>query len=80
MLFHTEELLPYFKIDCLYRGSFTDVDFKHDKNNPKRALSGVAQWTEHHPRKLKVCQFDFKVRAPAWVEGQVPGWGHVRGN
>ena len=43
------------------------------------ALTGVAQWIEHglQTKRLLV---QFLVRAYAWVVGQIPSWGHVRGN
>ena len=45
----------------------------------KLALAGVAQWIERglQTRGLLV---RFPVRAQAWVAGQVPSGGHVRGN
>ena len=33
---------------------------------------GFDSWSGHLP--------GLKVRSPAWVEAQVPGWGYVRGN
>ena len=41
------------------------------------ALADVAQWTECQPVNPKV---RFPVRAHAWVAGQVPSWGRVRGS
>ena len=43
------------------------------------ALAGVAQWIEHPTAKQNVASL-IPVRAHAWVSGQVPGWGCVRGN
>ena len=42
-------------------------------------LAGVAQWIEHRLR-TKESPVQFPVRARAWVVGQVPSTGHVRGN
>ena len=36
-------------------------------------LAGVVQWIEHGPAKQRV-------RAHAWVAGQVPSGGHMRDN
>ena len=47
------------------------------KNQP--ALAGVAQCIEHGLR-TKGLPVRFPVKAHAWVAGQVPGTGHVRGN
>ena len=47
------------------------------KNN--LALAGVAQWIEHGLR-TKVSQVRFSVSAHAWVAGQVPSRGRIRGN
>ena len=43
------------------------------------ALAGVAQWVEHQPTN-QVSLVQFPVRAHAWVAGQVPSWGCVKGN
>ena len=43
------------------------------------ALAGVAQWIEHG-LGTKGSPVQFPVRAHAWVAGQVPNGGHVRGN
>ena len=43
------------------------------------ALAGVAQWNEQGLR-TKGSPVQFPVGAHAWVAGQVPQWGHVRGN
>ena len=42
-------------------------------------LAGVAQWIEHG-LQTKGSLVRFPVRAHAWVAGQVPSGGHVRGN
>ena len=43
------------------------------------ALAGVAQWIECQTANQRV-QVQFPVRAPAWVAGQVPSRGCMRGN
>ena len=43
------------------------------------ALAGVAQWIECR-LQTKVSPVQFPVRAHAWVAGQVPSEGQVRGN
>ena len=43
------------------------------------ALAGVAQWIECRPANQKVTG-PIPVRTRAWVVGQVPSWGCVRGN
>ena len=43
------------------------------------ALAGVAQWIEHGVR-TKGSPVQFPVRAHAWVAGQVPSKGCMRGN
>ena len=43
------------------------------------ALAGVAQWIECQTVNPKVASW-FPVRAHAWVAGQDPSGGHVRGN
>ena len=43
------------------------------------ALAGVAQWIEHG-LQTKGLPVQFPVRAHAWVAGQVPSRGHVKGN
>ena len=43
------------------------------------ALAGVAQWIEHR-LPTKGLPVQFPVRACAWVAGQVPNEGHMRGN
>ena len=43
------------------------------------ALAGVAQWIEHWLVNQRVTG-SFAVRTHAWVAGQVPSWGYVRGN
>ena len=45
----------------------------------KIALAGVAQWIECR-LQTKGSPVRFPVRAHAWVSGQVPGGGHMRGN
>ena len=52
-----------------------------NKNSKKmrRALAGVAQWIEHG-LQTKGLLVRFPVRAHAWVAGQVPSGGFVRGN
>ena len=42
-------------------------------------LAGVAQWIERG-LQTKGLPVPFSVRAHAWVVGQVPSRGHVRGN
>ena len=49
------------------------------KNQPK-ALAGVAQWTEHQPANQRVTGWIPSLQAGAWVVGQVPSRGRVRGN
>ena len=44
------------------------------------ALASVAQWVERWPVNRKVSSSIPGVRAHAWVEGQVPGWGRMKGN
>ena len=43
------------------------------------AVAGVSQWTEHWPMNRKVTGL-IPSQAHAWVAGQVPTWGHSRGN
>ena len=47
--------------------------------NMNSCLAGVAQWIEHWPVNQRVTG-----SIPSWgtclVAGQVPGWGHVKGN
>ena len=43
------------------------------------ALAGVAQWIEHQPEKHRVAG-SIPSQAHAWVAGQVPGGGHMRGS
>ena len=43
------------------------------------ALAGVAQWIEHG-LQTKGLPVQFPLRAHAWVVGQVPSTGRVRGN
>ena len=43
------------------------------------ALAGVAQWIEHG-LQTKGSLVQFSVRERAWVAGQVPSGGHLRGN
>ena len=43
------------------------------------ALAGVAQWIEHR-LQTKGSLVWFPVRAHAWVVGQVPSRGRMRGN
>ena len=43
------------------------------------ALAGVAQWIECR-LQTKGLPVQFPVRAHAWVVGQVPSGGHMRGN
>ena len=47
--------------------------------NASRTLAGVAQWIE---RGLQTTGLPvrFPVRAHAWIAGQVPSGGHMRGN
>ena len=45
----------------------------------KNGLAGMAQWIELWTAKQKVAG-SFPVRAHAWVVGQVPNRGHVKGN
>ena len=40
---------------------------------------GVAQWVGHCPANRNVAS-SIPHQATAWVAGQVPGWGCVRGN
>ena len=47
--------------------------------NEVLALAGVAQWIEHG-LQTKGALVRFPVGAHAWVAGQVPSGGHVRGN
>ena len=44
------------------------------------ALAGVAQWIERAGLRTKGSPVRFPVRAHAWVAGQVPSRGCVRGN
>ena len=43
------------------------------------SLAGAAHWIECQSANQKVAG-SVLIRAHAWVAGQVPGWGHVRGN
>ena len=43
------------------------------------ALAGVTQWIERR-LQTKGSPVRFPVRAHACVVGQVPSWGHMRGN
>ena len=52
---------------------------KLKKQTNKKHLAGVAQWIEHGLR-TKGSLVRFPVRAHAWVAGQVPSGGQVRGN
>ena len=45
----------------------------------RTALAGVAQWIERG-LQIKGLLVQFPVRARAWVSGQFPSWGCVRGN
>ena len=45
----------------------------------KSALAGIAQWIEHG-LGTKGSPVWFSARAHAWIVGQVPSGGHVRGN
>ena len=47
--------------------------------NEKGALAGIVQWTECRLR-IKGLPVRFPIKAHAWVVGQVPSRGHVRGN
>ena len=49
------------------------------KKSLKSSLDGVAQWIECR-LQTKGSLVQFPVRAHAWVVGQVPSRGHVRGN
>ena len=47
------------------------------KKSLQSTLAGEAQEIEHRPENQRV---RFPVRAHAWVAGQVPSRGHVRGS
>ena len=49
------------------------------KKKVKLALAGVAQWIERGLR-TKGSLVQFPVGSHAWIAGQVPSGGHVRGN
>ena len=49
------------------------------QSEQQNALAGVAQWIECR-LQTKGSPVRFPVRAHAWVAGQVPRGGHVRGN
>ena len=49
------------------------------KAKETHALAGVAQWTECRPVNQKVTS-SIPSQGICWVAGQVPSWGHVRGN
>ena len=53
--------------------------FWGDEKVLKLALAGVALWIEHQIVNQR-SPVRFPVRAHAWVAGQVPGRGRVRGN
>ena len=55
------------------------VQLKESIKVKERALAGVAQWIECG-LQTKGSLVQFPVRAHAWVVGQVPSGGHVRGN
>ena len=50
-----------------------------DEKFPGVTLAGVAQWIERRLR-TKGLLVQFLVRAHAWVAGQVPSGGHMRGD
>ena len=54
------------------------INMENYKYENESALAGVAQWTERQPANQSLVQFP--VRTHAWVVGQVPSWGHARGN
>ena len=56
-----------------------NFSFRVSNENMPLALAGVAQWIEHRPASQKVAGW-IPVRAHAWVAGQVPSRGCVRGN
>ena len=43
------------------------------------SLAGVAQWIEYQPVHQKVAGSIPSLGMPGFV-GQIPSWGHVRGN
>ena len=55
------------------------VQLKESIKVKERALAGVAQWIECG-LQTKGSLVQFPVRAHAWVVGQVPSGGHVRGH
>ena len=62
---------------CSFLAASTQTDVL---KNEISALAGVAQWTELPACELKCCHFAFKVRALAWVPGQVPVSEYAIGN
>ena len=46
--------------------------------NHRAALAAAAQWIEHWPVSQR-SPVQFPLRAHAWVAGQVPTQGHMRG-
>ena len=48
-------------------------------NHKPLALAAVAQWIECQPENRRVAGL-IPIGAHAWVTGQVPSWGGVRGN
>ena len=58
---------------------FAQPHQNYNQNIEQRALAGVAQWIEHD-LQTKGSPVQFPVRAHAWLAGQVPSGGCMRGN
>ena len=88
----SEKSLPFYRCISVPLENFSKVHMSVDVSNYmgnihnciykihcNTALAGIAQWIEHglQTKRLLV---QFPVRAHAWVAGQVPSGGHMRGN
>ena len=69
----------YMSIKMIQIIPFKKISHTHRLKKWDGALAGVAQWIECHSVNLRVA-IRFLVRAHAWVVGQVPSRGHMRGN
>ena len=61
--------------DC----ALSEVVLKLHVKIDQSCRAGVAQWNEHWPANQKVASL-IPSQGTARVAGQVPSWGHVRGN
>ena len=60
----------------MFQNSNLEVELKRKIKSP---LAGMAQWIEHQPAN-QGSLVQFPIKAHAWVAGQVPSLGGVRGN